>query len=59
VQQLEGNVLEPLLMSRSIRLHPVAVLLAIAVGVELAGVVGALFAVPLFATVRAMVRTPA
>lgn len=59
VQQLEGNVLEPLLMSKSIRLHPVAVLLAIAVGVELAGVVGALFAVPLFATVRAMVRTPA
>lgn len=59
VQQLEGNVLEPLLMSRSIRLHPVAVLLAIAVGVELAGVVGALFAVPLLATVRAAVRTPA
>jgi putative heme transporter len=58
VQQLEGNVLEPLLMSKSMRLHPVAVLLAIAIGVELAGIVGALFAVPLLATVRAMVRTP-
>lgn len=58
VQQLEGNVLEPLLMSKSMRLHPVAVLLAITIGVELAGIVGALFAVPLLATVRAMVRTP-
>jgi putative heme transporter len=58
VQQLEGNVLEPLLMSKSVRLHPVAVLIAITVGVELAGIVGALFAVPLLATVRAMVRPP-
>ena len=57
VQQLEGNVLEPLLMSRSVKLHPVAVLVAIAVGVELAGIVGALFAVPVLATVRAAWRT--
>jgi putative heme transporter len=57
VQQLEGNVLEPLLMSKSVKLHPVAVLIAIAVGVELAGIVGALFAVPLLATVRAVFRT--
>jgi predicted PurR-regulated permease PerM len=57
VQQLEGNVLEPLLMSKSVRLHPVAVLISIMVGVELAGIVGALFAVPLLATVRAAVRT--
>jgi predicted PurR-regulated permease PerM len=58
VQQLEGNVLEPLLMSKSVRLHPVAVLIAIAVGIELAGIVGALFAVPVLATVRAAVRSP-
>jgi predicted PurR-regulated permease PerM len=57
VQQLEGNVLEPLLMSRSVRLHPVAVLVAIAVGVEIAGIVGALFSVPLLATIRAALRT--
>ena len=57
VQQVEGNVLEPLLMSRSVRLHPAAVLISILVGVELAGIVGALFAVPLLATVRAVVRT--
>jgi predicted PurR-regulated permease PerM len=59
VQQLEGNVLEPMLMSKSVQLHPVAVLIAIAVGVELAGIVGALFAVPVLATVRAAWRTVA
>jgi putative heme transporter len=57
VQQLEGNVLEPLLMSRSVQLHPVAVLLSITVGVELAGIVGALFAVPILATARAVYRS--
>jgi predicted PurR-regulated permease PerM len=57
VQQLEGNVLEPLLMSRSVRLHPVAVLVAITVGVEIAGIVGALFSVPLLAMTRAVFRT--
>lgn len=57
VQQLEGNVLEPLLMSKSVRLHPVAVLIAITIGIELAGIVGALFAVPVLATVRAAWRT--
>lgn len=52
VQQLEGNVLEPLLMSRAVRLHPVAVILGVAIGAELAGVIGALLAVPVMATVR-------
>lgn len=54
VQQLEGNVFEPLIMSKSVKLHPVAVILAVAIGVELAGVVGALFAVPLLAAIRAI-----
>jgi predicted PurR-regulated permease PerM len=57
VQQLEGNVFEPLIMSKSVKLHPVAVILAVAVGVELAGVIGALFAVPVLATVRAAVSS--
>ncbi len=37
VQQLEGNVFEPLLMSRAVSLHPVAVILGVAIGAELAG----------------------
>ncbi|MFC4857758.1 AI-2E family transporter [Actinophytocola glycyrrhizae] len=57
VQQLEGNVFEPLLVSKSVKLHPVAVILAVAVGVELAGIVGALFAVPLLATTRSVYLT--
>lgn len=52
VQQLEGNVFEPLLMSHAVRVHPVAVILGVAVGAELAGVVGALLAVPVMATVH-------
>jgi len=54
VQQLEGNVFEPLLMSRAVRLHPVAVILGLAIGAELAGVVGALLAVPVMLTVRSV-----
>jgi predicted PurR-regulated permease PerM len=57
VQQLEGNVLEPLLMSNAVRLHPVAVILAVAVGVNQAGIAGALLAVPLLTTVRAIAET--
>lgn len=56
VQQLEGNVLEPLLMSHAVRLHPVAVILGVAIGAELAGVIGALLAVPVMATVRSAMR---
>lgn len=53
VQQLEGNVLQPFVMGRAVRLHPLAVLLAITAGAVLAGIVGALLAVPLLAFVNA------
>lgn len=49
VQQIESNVLHPFLMSSAVSLHPVAVLLAVAAGGYLAGIVGAVFAVPLLA----------
>lgn len=49
VQQVEGNLLQPLLMSRALKLHPVAVLLAVTAGATLGGIVGALFAVPVVA----------
>lgn len=51
VQQLEGNVLFPLLVGRSVQMHPVVVLLSLATGAALAGVTGALVAVPLMAAV--------
>jgi predicted PurR-regulated permease PerM len=49
VQQLEGHVLQPLLLGRAVKVHPLAVVLAIATGVLLAGIVGALVAVPIVA----------
>ncbi|WP_456846747.1 AI-2E family transporter [Cellulomonas sp. P5_C6] len=52
VQQLEGHVLQPFLMGHAVSLHPVAVLLSVAAGSFVAGIVGALFAVPLVATLN-------
>lgn len=46
VMQLEGHVLQPLLLGRAVRVHPLAVVLAIAAGLLVAGVFGALIAVP-------------
>jgi len=49
VQQVEGHVLQPLLLGRAVKVHPLAVVFAIATGVLLAGIVGALVAVPIVA----------
>jgi predicted PurR-regulated permease PerM len=55
VQQFEGHVLQPFLLGRWVSLHPLGVILAIAGGVLVAGVVGALVAVPLAAAANAVV----
>jgi len=57
VQQLEGHVLQPVLMGRAVALHPLAVVLAVAGGVVVAGIVGALLAVPLVAVLNAAMRS--
>lgn len=49
VMAVEGHVLQPFLLGYSVKLHPVVVILAIAVGIMLAGIVGGLLAVPLVA----------
>jgi predicted PurR-regulated permease PerM len=56
VMQLEGHVLQPFLLGRAVKLHPLAVLLAIAVGIIVGGIVGALFAVPLLAFTTAFIQ---
>ncbi|WP_085066446.1 AI-2E family transporter [Catenuloplanes japonicus] len=56
VQQLEGHVLQPLIMGRAVSLHPLAVILAIASGIVLAGVVGGLVSVPLLAVLNTALR---
>ena len=52
-QQIENSVLSPRIVKSTVSLHPVAGLLAVIVGSRLAGVAGALFAIPLAATVAA------
>ena len=49
VQQLEAHILQPFLLGRAVEVHPLAVILGIGAGVLVAGIVGALFAVPLVA----------
>jgi len=56
VQQIEGHILQPFLMGRWVSLHPLGVIIAIAIGVIVAGVAGALVAVPLAATLNAVVQ---
>ncbi|HEY1134549.1 MAG TPA: AI-2E family transporter [Nocardioides sp.] len=55
VQQIEGHVLQPFLMGRFVAVHPLGVIVAIGIGVLVAGVAGALIAVPLAAAVNAVV----
>jgi predicted PurR-regulated permease PerM len=52
VQQLEGHVLQPLLMGSAVKVHPLAVVLVVAGGAMIAGIPGALFAVPLAAFIN-------
>jgi len=54
VQQLEGHILQPLVMGTAVKVHPLAVVFAVAAGSFVAGIPGALFAVPLVAVVNVM-----
>lgn len=56
VQQLEGNILSPLLQSRAMNLHPVIVLISVAVGGGLFGILGAFLAVPAAAMIAVALR---
>jgi len=55
VQQIEGHVLQPLIMGNAVKVHPLAVVLAVAAGSMLAGIPGAFFAVPLVAVLNSSV----
>ena len=54
VQQIEGNVLQPMIMRRAVALHPIVVLTALAVGATLAGIVGAFLSLPIAAVLAAV-----
>ncbi|WP_369797513.1 AI-2E family transporter [Nocardia sp. CNY236] len=57
VMQLEGHVLQPLLLGRAVSIHPLAVVLAIAAGVVVGGIAGGLLAVPLVAVMNTAIRS--
>lgn len=54
VQQLESNVLQPIVMGKAVALHPFAVIIAVSLGGYLLGVTGAVFAIPLLAFVKSV-----
>ena len=56
VVQTEGHFLQPILLGRAVSLHPLAVLLGLAVGATLAGIVGALLVIPVLAFSVAFIR---
>jgi putative heme transporter len=56
VQQLEGHVLQPAIMGKAVAIHPLAVIIAIGTGVVLAGIIGALVAVPITAVLNTGIR---
>ncbi|MGA7205665.1 MAG: AI-2E family transporter [Specibacter sp.] len=56
VQQLESHLLQPFIMGRAVSLHPVAVIMAVAAGSTVAGILGALFAVPVLAVANSFIR---
>ncbi|MEV4661190.1 AI-2E family transporter [Micromonospora echinofusca] len=57
VQQIEGNLLEPLIMKRQVRLHPAVILVAVTAGTLIAGIAGAFVSVPITAVVWRIVDT--
>jgi predicted PurR-regulated permease PerM len=57
VMQLEAHVMQPLLLGRAVRLHPLAVVLAITAGIVLAGIIGGLLAVPIVAVLNTAIRS--
>ncbi|MFF3542734.1 AI-2E family transporter [Streptomyces platensis] len=56
VQVLEGHVLQPMIQSRTVKMHPATVLLAITAGASVAGILGMLLSVPLTAAVTGVLH---
>ena len=55
-QQLENHVLQPVVYGRTVQLSPLAVLIAVLIGAELAGVIGALAAIPVAGAIQVILR---
>ena len=56
VNQLEGNLLQPIIMARSLKLHALVILVALTAGTILGGIVGAVLSVPIAAVAWAIIK---
>jgi len=56
IQFVEGNVVSPLIVGRTLHLHPLWIIFALLAGGELGGIVGMIFAVPVFAVLKVLVQ---
>ncbi|GIQ70113.1 UPF0118 membrane protein YrrI [Xylanibacillus composti] len=56
VQVLEGNVVSPQVVGRTLHMHPLLIIFAVLVGGELAGIPGLILAVPLFAVMKVIIQ---
>jgi predicted PurR-regulated permease PerM len=52
IQEIEGNVVQPLVMSRSVHIDPLLVIVAVLIGIDLLGIIGAILAVPVAAGIQ-------
>jgi predicted PurR-regulated permease PerM len=55
IQELEGNVIQPLVMSRAVHVDPLLVIVAVLVGINVLGIIGAVLAVPLAAAIQTVI----
>ena len=55
VQFLEGNIISPNIMGRSMNMHPLTVIFVILIGVNIAGVVGAIIGIPVYSILKVLV----
>ena len=56
IQFLEGNILSPLIVGKSLRMHPLLIMFAILLGGEVGGVIGMIIAVPVTAIVKTAIQ---
>jgi predicted PurR-regulated permease PerM len=57
ILQLESHVMQPLLLSRAVDIHPLVVLIGITIGMSVAGITGGVFAIPIVAMVVGIIRS--
>lgn len=55
IQLVEGNILSPLIVGKSLHMHPILIMLALVVGAEVAGIIGLILSVPILAIIKVVI----